>query len=280
MPGMTVLQNIMLGLPKRTRFGVVDWPAIAREVAPIAKRVGVTRAAGRQRQGPFDRRELADQHHPRAGAQCAPHRHGRADGRAVDSESESLFAIIRDLSKSGVAVLYVSHRLDEILELCQRVTVFRDGRSVAELAGAGLDAPGAGRGDRRRRGRGAAEAHAARPPRARSRSPCAGLRGRRKSGASASICKKGEVLGLGGLVGAGRSELARLLFGADRPDCGRHDARGPAFAPRSPAAGGEGGGRICAGGATRRGARAVEERRLQPRRSPTSRRSSSARCCR
>ena len=45
-------------------------------------------------------------------------------------ESERLFAIVRDLSRSGVAVLYVSHRLDEILDLCDRVTVFRDGRSV------------------------------------------------------------------------------------------------------------------------------------------------------
>jgi ribose transport system ATP-binding protein len=50
-------------------------------------------------------------------------------------ESERLFAIVRALHKSGVAVLYVSHRLDEILDLCQRVTVFRDGRSVLELAG-------------------------------------------------------------------------------------------------------------------------------------------------
>src|SRR5690606_18744307 len=41
-PGMTVLQNIMLGLPKRTRFGLVDWPSIARDIEPIAKRVGVT----------------------------------------------------------------------------------------------------------------------------------------------------------------------------------------------------------------------------------------------
>ena len=47
-PGMTVLENIMLGLPKRTRFGFVDWTAIAREVAPIAERVGVTAPLERQ----------------------------------------------------------------------------------------------------------------------------------------------------------------------------------------------------------------------------------------
>ena len=57
------------------------------------------------------------------------------------AEAERLFSIIHDLRRSGVAVLYVSHRLDEILELCQRVTVFRDGRSVAELAGPDLTRP-------------------------------------------------------------------------------------------------------------------------------------------
>src|SRR3954463_9175519 len=50
-PGMTVLENIMLGLPKRTRFGLVDWPAIARDIEPIAKRVGVTAPLGATAKG-------------------------------------------------------------------------------------------------------------------------------------------------------------------------------------------------------------------------------------
>ena len=83
-PGMTVLENIMLGLPKKTRFGLVDWPAIAREVAPIANRVGVRAPLSRQRQWPFDRGKLVDQHHARAGAQSAADCHGRAHRRTVD----------------------------------------------------------------------------------------------------------------------------------------------------------------------------------------------------
>ena len=134
------------------------------------------------------------------------------------AESERLFGIIRDLSKSGVAVLYVSHRLDEILELCQRVTVFRDGRSVAELAGAELTRAGDGRSDRRRRGRGAGETHSASSLRRGRASPCADFARAPKVKSVSFDLKRGEVLGLGGLVGAGRSELARLLFGADRPD--------------------------------------------------------------
>ena len=148
------------------------------------------------------------------------------------AESERLFGIIRELSKSGIAVLYVSHRLDEILELCQRVTVFRDGRLVAELAGAGSDAPGAGRGDCRRRSRVAAKSCRDRPPldevaisvRRISRAP--------KVRSVSFDLKKGEVLGLGGLVGAGRSELARILFGADRPDSGEMTLEGQALCSR------------------------------------------------
>ena len=71
-PGMTVLQNIMLGLPKRTRFGLVDWPAIARDIEPIAKRVGVTAPLNATSKG-FDR----ENHHWGAVARRA-HRHGRS----------------------------------------------------------------------------------------------------------------------------------------------------------------------------------------------------------
>src|SRR6202453_1743255 len=138
-PGMTVLENIMLGLPKRTRFGMVDWRAIAEDVKPIADRVGVKAALGASAKG------LSTAENWLINIARALVRKSRLivmdEPTAALSavESERLFAIIRDLQSSGVAVLYVSHRLDEILALCQRVTVFRDGQSVAELADAALD---------------------------------------------------------------------------------------------------------------------------------------------
>ena len=134
-PGMTVLQNIMLGLPKKTRFGLVDWPAIARDIAPIAKRVGVTAPLNATSKG------LSTAENWLVNITRALVRKARLivmdepTASLSAGECQKLFAIIRDLSASGVAVLYVSHRLDEILDLCGRVTVFRDGRSVAELAG-------------------------------------------------------------------------------------------------------------------------------------------------
>jgi ABC-type sugar transport system ATPase subunit len=233
-PGMTVLENIMLGLPKKTRFGLVDWPAIAREVAPIANRVGVRAPLTANVKG------LSTAENWLINITRALVRKARLivmdepTAALSSAESERLFGIIRELSKSGIAVLYVSHRLDEILELCQRVTVFRDGRLVTELTGAGLTRQAlvesiVGGVVESQHSRVAASAvdGIAISARRISRAP-------RVRGVSFDL-KKGEVLGLGGLVGAGRSELARILFGADRPDSGEMTLDGKPYAPRSPA---------------------------------------------
>src|SRR5271170_4866677 len=218
-PGMTVLENIMLGVPKKTRFGVVDWRAIAKDVAPIAARVGVRAPLDANAKGLSTaenwlinitralvlKARLIVMDEPTAALSTA--------------EAERLFSIIRDLRQSGVAVLYVSHRLDEILELCQGVTVFRDGNSVAELAGAGLtrqrlvrEIVGGAIETSQRKAASHLDGEVVLSVRGLSRSP--------KVREVSFDLKRGEVLGLGGLVGAGRSELARLLFGADRPDSG------------------------------------------------------------
>ena len=138
-PDMTVIENIMLGLPKRTRLGWVDWTATAREAVPVARRVGVTAPLDAKVKGLstaenwlisiaralIRKSRLIVMDEPTAALSVA--------------ESDRLFEIIRGVRASGVAVLYVSHRLDEVLDLCQRVSVFRDGRSVAELAGGDLN---------------------------------------------------------------------------------------------------------------------------------------------
>ena len=235
-PGMNVLQNIMLGLPKKSRFGMIDWRAIAREVTPIAQRVGITAPLTANVKG------LSTAENWLINIARALVRKSRLivmdepTASLSASESEKLFAIIRDLSASGVAVLYVSHRLDEILNLCDRVSVFRDGRSVAGFTRAELT---------RSRLVEAIVGHAvtsgaglvrggpfkdvvlkveglSRPPRVRD--------------VSFSL-HRGEVLGIGGLVGAGRTELARLLYGADRPASGTMELDGQRHAPRTPAAG-------------------------------------------
>jgi ribose transport system ATP-binding protein/rhamnose transport system ATP-binding protein len=233
-PGMNVIENIMLGVPKRTRAGMVDWKAVAREVAPLAARVGITAPLDANVKG------LSTAENWLINICRALVRKARLivmdepTASLSAHEAEKLFAIVRDLAASGVAVLYVSHRLDEIQLLCERVTVFRDGRSVAEIPKAELT----------RQAMVQAIVGGTPPAPAASHRPMTGrevvlqvdglARAPRVKGVSLSL-HRGEVLGVGGLVGAGRSELVRLIYGADRPEAGRMILDGRPYAPASPA---------------------------------------------
>ena len=130
-------------------------------------------------------------------------------------ETEILFRLVKDLRAHGKTLIYVSHRLDEIFELCDAATIFRDGRTVVShknLVGVTreqLVSEMVGREikdiyDYRARTLGA--------PRLNVQA----LEGRKLTKpASLSVCQ-GEILGVFGLVGAGRSELMRLIYGADK----------------------------------------------------------------
>lgn len=162
-------------------------------------------------------------------------------GREVDA----LFAVIADLKASGVGVVYVSHRLDEIFQMCDRATVMRDGTWIATkpvtewsreslieaMVGRSLEqefpprpiTPTPNNGELVGRGKGV----------------MSGLevknlnRGRQVRDVSFSL-KRGEILGLTGLVGAGRTEVARLLFGADKAESGEIYLDGKKLTLRSP----------------------------------------------
>ncbi|MCC6232510.1 MAG: sugar ABC transporter ATP-binding protein [Verrucomicrobiales bacterium] len=136
-----------------------------------------------------------------------------------EREVARLFTLVRQLAGQGLAILYVSHRLDEVFALCQRVTVMRDGahiltRPLAELTRASLIEAMVGR-----------PMQSEFPPRhhvpGAVRLQVQDLRrGDRVRGVSFQA-RAGEILGLAGLVGAGRTETARLLYGADPADSGR-----------------------------------------------------------
>ncbi len=147
------------------------------------------------------------------------------------AECERLFDVLRRLRAAGVALIYISHRLDEVLRLADRVTVLRDGAVVHAGPAAGLarrDLIG------RMVGR---DLEQEVPWRPRARGPellrVEGLRARGLRGVDLALAR-GEVLGLGGLVGSGRSELAHVLFGASPREAGRVLLDGREVAPRSP----------------------------------------------
>ncbi len=136
-------------------------------------------------------------------------------------ESAALFRIIRQLRADGVSVLYVSHRLDEVLELADRVTILRDGRFVETRSNQGLTKEEL---IRLMVGRAVDESDQGEPAPAAPGPVRLSVRGltRAPHFADASFeLRSGEIVGMAGLVGAGRSQIATTVFGVDRADAGQ-----------------------------------------------------------
>ncbi len=144
------------------------------------------------------------------------------------AEVQKLFSIIRALKAEGISTIFVTHRLEEVFEICDRYTVLRDGRHVGEGAVADTTMDGI---IRLMVGR-ELGLLAARDTSFATRETALAVEGisrRRKSTDASAIelhdvsfkVNKGEILGIAGLVGAGRTETARAIFGADRFDSGR-----------------------------------------------------------
>ena len=147
-------------------------------------------------------------------------------------ETTRLFEVIRLLRVRGVAVIYISHRMEELFQIGDRVTVLRDGRGIGTRD---VDATTMGELVHMMVGRDLAEKF----PKQRLAPGAEVLRveGLTRHGVLDHISfalRRGEVLGLGGLMGAGRSKLARALFGADPVDAGRIWIKGREVAIRSP----------------------------------------------
>jgi galactofuranose transport system ATP-binding protein len=142
---------------------------------------------------------------------------------SLDSEEvRQLFKVLRSLRESGMGVLFVTHFLDQVYEICDRITVLRNGKLVgehptAELDHAALVAAMVGRS--------VTFGGTAARPEARISDTATVLeaRGLERDGGVSGVnltIGQGEVLGFAGLLGSGRTEVARLLFGLDRPDAG------------------------------------------------------------
>jgi ribose transport system ATP-binding protein len=143
-----------------------------------------------------------------------------------------LFDVIATLKNQGVSVVYVSHKMDEIFRLCDRITVMRDGETIATR-----DTAMTNRSDLIAMMVGRPLGLSARPPRRSSERALLSVKelSTRKLKDVSFVLHRGEVLGIGGLVGAGRSELGEALFGMDRVLKGSIRFTDEPFAPRNPA---------------------------------------------
>jgi ribose transport system ATP-binding protein len=147
-------------------------------------------------------------------------------------ETQQLFAIVRELTAHGCAVLFISHALEEVFEIADRVTVLRDGQLVASQAVSALDRPTL---VRLMIGRVVDEsASRARPVTGRELLRVSSLSREGVLDDVSFTLHEGEVLGVAGLVGAGRTELARALFGADPIDRGGVELDGRPVSARAP----------------------------------------------
>jgi len=237
-PFRTVTENIFLGRERR-RFGLLDWRRMNAEAAELLKRFAVDIDV---------RRPLMD--FSTAIQQMV------AIARAVsfkaklvimdeptssldEREVAVLFDVMRRLKREGVAVIFVSHRLDELYAVCDRVTVMRDGHTVltsrmSDIDKLGLVSAMLGRDKETVRVGATGFTAPAVAPGAEVLG-AKGLRiGRRVRDARVEV-RAGEIVGLAGLLGSGRTETARAIFGADPPDAGEIRIHGALAQLKQPA---------------------------------------------
>jgi rhamnose transport system ATP-binding protein len=221
-PDLSAADNVFVGHEPRRGFGLLlDRDRMRRETAALLARLGMGRIdpATTLARLPMAARQMV-------GIARALARDSRVlildepTASLSSSEVENLFAVIRDLRSRGVALLYVSHRLDEIFALADRVTVLRDGRVVETCPIAGVTRDGL---IRKMVGRDIASlagdgAEAAGVGEVVLEVSDLGIPGAFEN--VSFTVRAGEIVGLAGLVGAGRSEVVRAVFGADRPQSG------------------------------------------------------------
>ena len=219
-PTISVAENIVLGEGAPSTLGVVRWNELHRraraQLARLNQNIPLRRLAGTL--SPVQQTMVAIARALSADAKVLILDEPTA--ALTDTEIGDLFTVLRGLRDEGVAIVYVSHRLEEVFELCDRLTVMRNGRTIVTKAVADSSI-----GDviATMVGREQSELYPARDTatdelvlRVR------GLSGRRVSDVSFEV-HAGEVLGIGGLAGSGRSELMRLLAGAQKRTAGTVD---------------------------------------------------------
>ena len=152
----------------------------------------------------------------------------------TDHELENLWRLIGRLKAQGIGIVYISHRMDEVFQIADAVTVLRDGRAVGTSP---IDGISRDEVLRLMVGRDLDETYP--KEHAPVGAPVLEVRGLSRRGVLEDISftvNAGEVVALAGLVGAGRTEIARCLFGADRPTAGQILVSGKPYAPKSPGA--------------------------------------------
>ncbi|OPX06370.1 sugar ABC transporter ATP-binding protein [Mycobacterium sp. AT1] len=229
---LTVAENVFMGREMVTR-GRVDWAAQNEKVVDLLEALGLpaklsTAVVGNLSVATQQQVSIAKA----LAGKCGVLILDEPSAILTDAEIDVLFEIIRRLADDGVAIIYISHRLDEIVKIADQVTVMRDGstigthpiqdmsvRRIAELMV------------------GEALSDHAGPRTVPKGEPVLELKSLARAGAFDDVSlqlRSGEILGLYGLVGSGVAEIAACIYGLDKASAGDIVIEGRAVAPKSP----------------------------------------------
>jgi rhamnose transport system ATP-binding protein len=233
-PDLSVAENVLMGRQPRSGLGRIDTRAMHAQVAGILADLGVNIGTARPVRG----LSIADQQL----VEIAKALSLDASILIMDeptaaltlSETERLFRVVRSLRARGAAVLFITHRLEEVFGECQRVTIMRDGAWVSSGPVSDYDTDTV---VRQMVGRELGELY----PRGESvvGEVAFSVRGLTQPGVFRDVSfevRRGEIVALAGLVGAGRSEVARAIFGIDPRETGEVRLGGQLLPPLDPGA--------------------------------------------
>ena len=233
-PDLTVAENIFVGVQPLKRFRRIDGRRMRREASTLFEQLGVRLDPDRLARG----LSIADQQLVEIAKALTTNARvivmDEPTAALTTNEVQRLFRIVETLRARGNAVLFVSHRLEEIFELCQRVTVMRDGRHVWTKPIGELTVPSVIRAMVGRD----MDALFPKLPTEPGRVVLQIERLTREGDFTdiSFVVRSGEIVALAGLVGAGRTEVARAIFGIDRWDAGSVAIDGRRLPPGSPSA--------------------------------------------
>jgi ribose transport system ATP-binding protein len=237
-PFRSVAENVFLNREPK-RFGLIDWRRMNREASAILRRLEIDVDVTR----PLYEYAIATQQMTAIARALSTEAKlvimDEPTSALAENEVQTLFRVIRQLKSDGISVVFVSHRLDELYAVCDRVTIMRDGRTIeerpmSEISRYELVSKMLGRelaeqlAHRRADEEGTPTAQ----------QPVLEAQDLRRApaldGVSVSV-RPSEIVGLAGLLGSGRTETARAVFGADPVDSGTISIEGRAERLRSPA---------------------------------------------
>ncbi len=232
-PYLSAGENIFLGREPRAAIpGFVDFRTLYSEAQRVIDRLGVRLDA----RTPVNRLSVAQQQMVEVAKATSKQAKiiimDEPSATLTDHELQSLFALIRQLQADGVCIVYISHRLEEVFDVCDRATIMRDGKWIAtkdvkDLTREEIIRLMVGRELKEAIPKVSAEVGA----------PALTVRGLTRAGVLHDVSfevRQGEIVGLAGLVGAGRTETARVIFGADPMDSGSIEVFGIPVRIQSP----------------------------------------------